>query len=147
MNSILTEVLIGFWQSILMFISCIMCYALVCYISAKNKRKCDLSNLISIDLTFTILVLIGEKYLLIKRFCNFKSEAILLSSLGLFFSGNIMVFDFLHFVFFQVQYIHYRWEDYIARLHGNFYIFFSWNSLTEKRIMRLALSVLRRGFQ
>ena len=28
-----------------------------------------------------------------------------LQSSGLFFSDNIMVFDFLHFVFFQVQYI------------------------------------------
>ena len=27
-----------------------------------------------------------------------------------------MVFDFLHFVFFQVQYIHYCWKHYIERL-------------------------------
>ena len=30
-----------------------------------------------------------------------------IQNLGLFFSVEIMVFDFLHFVFFQVQYIHY----------------------------------------
>ena len=43
---------------------------------------------------------------------------------GLFFSSNIMVFDFLHFVFFQVQYIHYCWKHYVERLRRNFYIFF-----------------------
>ena len=45
-------------------------------------------------------------------------------TLGLFLSGYIMVFDFLHFVFFQVQYIHYCWKHYVGRLRGNFYIFF-----------------------
>ena len=33
-------------------------------------------------------------------------------------------FDFLHFVFFQVQYIHYCWKHYVERLRRNFYIFF-----------------------
>ena len=45
-------------------------------------------------------------------------------TLGLFLSGDIMVFDFLHFVFFQVQYIHYCWKHYVERLRRNFYIFF-----------------------
>ena len=44
--------------------------------------------------------------------------------LGLFFSGYIMVFDFLHFVLFQVQYIHYCWKHYVERLRRNVYIFF-----------------------
>ena len=59
-------------------------------------------------------------------------------SLGLFLSGDIMVFDFLHFVFFQVQYIHYCWKHYVE-----ISTYFLWKSLTEKRIRRLALSVLR----
>ena len=37
---------------------------------------------------------------------------------------DIMAFDFLHFVFFQVQYIHYCWKHYVERLRRNFYIFF-----------------------
>ena len=45
-------------------------------------------------------------------------------TLGLFFSCNIMVFDFLHFVFSQVQYINYCWKHYVERLRINFYIFF-----------------------
>ena len=44
--------------------------------------------------------------------------------LGLFFSGDIMVYDFLHFEFFQVQYKHYCWKHYLERLRRNFYIFF-----------------------
>ena len=43
---------------------------------------------------------------------------------GLVFSVDIMVFDFLHFVFFQVQYIHYCWKHYVERLRRNFYISF-----------------------
>ena len=39
-------------------------------------------------------------------------------------SGYIMVFNFLHFVFFQVQYIHYWWKHYVKRLRRNFYKFF-----------------------
>ena len=35
------------------------------------------------------------------------------STVGLFFSVDIMVFYFLHFVFFRVQYIHYGWKHYI----------------------------------
>ena len=31
-------------------------------------------------------------------------------TLGLYLSVDIMVFDFLHFVFLQVQYIHYCWK-------------------------------------
>ena len=45
-------------------------------------------------------------------------------SICLFFSVDIMVFYFLHFVFFQVQYIHYCWKYYVERLRRNFYIFF-----------------------
>ena len=45
-------------------------------------------------------------------------------TLGLFFSADILVFDILHFVFFQVQYIHYCWKHYIERLRRNFYILF-----------------------
>ena len=41
-------------------------------------------------------------------------------ALGLFFSVDIMVFDFLQFVFFQVQYIHYCcWKHYVQRLDRN----------------------------
>ena len=40
--------------------------------------------------------------------------------LRLFFSGDIMDFNFLHFVFFQVQYIHYWWKHYLETLSRNF---------------------------
>ena len=45
-------------------------------------------------------------------------------TISLFFSVDIMVFDFPHFVFFQVQYIHYCWKHYLERLHRNCYTFF-----------------------
>ena len=50
------------------------------------------------------------------QFCN---KWVLM--VGLFFSVDIMVFDFLYFVFFQVKYIHYCWKHYVERLRRNFY--------------------------
>ena len=35
------------------------------------------------------------------------------TSIGLFFSVDILSFYFLHFVFFQVQYIRYCWKHYV----------------------------------
>ena len=59
-------------------------------------------------------------------------------SLGLFFSVNIMDFDFLHFVFSKCNtYImagNITWKDYVE-----ISTYFLWKSLTEKRIRRLAL--------
>ena len=43
---------------------------------------------------------------------------------GLFFSVEIIVFDFLHSVFFQVQYIPYCWKYSVEKLRRNFKIFF-----------------------
>ena len=43
---------------------------------------------------------------------------------SLFFSVDIMVFDFPHFLFFQVQYINYCCKHYVEILRRNFYIFF-----------------------
>ena len=45
-------------------------------------------------------------------------------SLSLFFSVDIMVHDFLHFLFFQVQYIYYCWKHYVERFRRNFHILF-----------------------
>jgi hypothetical protein len=64
-----------------------------------------------------------------------------IKTVGLFFSGNIMFFYILHFLFFQVQYIH-CWKHYIETLRRNFCNFSFWKSLIKKRIRRLALSVL-----
>ena len=52
-----------------------------------------------------------------------KNKAMIMT-ISLFFSVDIMDFDFLHFVFFQVQYIHYCWKHYVERLRRNFYILF-----------------------
>ena len=58
---------------------------------------------------------------------------------------NSVEFYFLYIGFFQQQYIHYCcWKHHKERLRRNFYIFLS---LTEKKIGRLALSVLSQGFQ
>ena len=42
---------------------------------------------------------------------------------------DIMIFDFLHFVFFHVQYIQYFWKHYVERLHifyGSHYLKREW---------------------
>ena len=57
-------------------------------------------------------------------YCTLWLPCLLTPPLGLFLSDDIMVFDFLHFMFFQVQYIHYCWKHYVERLRRNFYIFF-----------------------
>ena len=44
-----------------------------------------------------------------------------IGTLGLYFSVDIMVFDFVHFLFFHVQYIH--WPNFSVRLWGHFAIF------------------------
>ena len=63
---------------------------------------------------------------------------------SLFFSVDIMVFDFPHFLFFQVQYIDILLQKSIGRkITWKFQHIFLWKSLSEKRIRRLALSVLR----
>ena len=59
--------------------------------------------------------LLGEISLVLQA-CVLQSK----ESIGLFLSDYIMVFNFLYFVFFQVQYIHYCWKHYEERLHRNF---------------------------
>ena len=55
-------------------------------------------------------------------------------TLGLFLSGNIMVFDFLHFEFFPSAICTLLLQALrIERLCRNFYIFFLWKSLTENK--------------
>ena len=63
---------------------------------------------------------------------NISTQNTNLFTLGLFFSVNIMFFYFLHFVFFQVQYIHHCLKDYVERLRRNFYILF-YGSHLQKR--------------
>ena len=57
---------------------------------------------------------------------EFCSLFILILLLGLFFSVDIMVFDFLHFVFFQEQYIHYCWKHYVDDMKRFFVTHFTW---------------------
>ena len=66
-------------------------------------------------------------------------------SVGLFFSVDIMVFDFLHFVFFQVQYKHYCWKHYVERLRTQkfLHIFFTgvFNRIENKEVGTICCEV------
>ena len=64
-------------------------------------------------------------------------------TLGLFLSGDIMVFDFLHFVFFPTTIRSLLLRTFCRKITKKFLHIFLWKSLTEMRIRRLELSVLR----
>ena len=54
--------------------------------------------------------------------CNFVSQ-----TLALLLSDDLLDVDFLHFGFFQVQYIYYCWKHYVERLRRIFYLFLYWS--------------------
>ena len=63
-------------------------------------------------------------------------------TVGLFFSGDIMVFDVLHLCFSKCN-TYIIAGNITQKDNVEIFTYFLWKSLTEKRTKRLALSVLR----